>query len=340
MEAGQYRRPYLENAVLGRLYMIAHRRLQLEAAKAAGDADGVGRWTRDIANLERDIRRACQRLGVSPPTERPSLEELIAGAKAGGANPYISARPAKAAARPRHATASAVPEWAPTARPDDVSIVCHTDGRREYVERSIESFEGQLRAGAIAIERRVFYDDSGDAAYRAWLVERFGRFGWYAVGPSARVGYTGSMQAMTRYLRRRCPTGYILQLEDDFIYERPVDLARMVAVLRAREDLAQVALLRKPAYDSERARGGILGHSVSAFERTEAAGAKLLEHRLFWTANPNLARREVYQVPWPSGRSSERLFGDAQLKAGRHFAFLGRTASIEHIGRERAGHGY
>lgn len=221
-----------------------------------------------------------------------------------------------------------------------VSIVIHTDGRRQYAEPSIASLLDQVQARAII--RVVAFDDSGDPAYRAWLEERFGDQGLYVVGPANRLGYTGSMRAMFSYAKRRLTSDYVFLTEDDFLYRQPVDLEPMIDVLAAHPYLSQMALLRAPYYQAELAAGGIVEQDPRAYSLAAWGGWRWLEHRKFWTANPSLVRRSLFLRTWPADKSSERVFGD-QLNANpsNRFAFWGAGEPwIDHIGAERAGTGY
>src|SRR4029077_9040341 len=128
-------------------------------------------------------------------------------------------------------------------------------------------------------------------------------------------GYTASRRALWTYLGRRAQGEYIFSTEDDFVYDQPIDLPRMVGILRAEPNLAQVALLRDAYYAAERAKGGILGWPRDQFVQRGENGDARLEHRLFFTANPSLIRRSLTARPWPSGPSSERLFGDALVRS-------------------------
>jgi hypothetical protein len=314
----------IRNAQLGRRYMVAARRdYGIHDRGAPSDAAEL---ERDVANLVRDdaaIAAQARRAGRPTMTGWPELGELLEGAAAARA-----AGEAWAGARPR------------SAHDRSVTIAVHTDGRREYIAESIESLEASVHG---QIERRVIYDDSGDPAYKAWLEQRFGGLGYYVVGPAGRLGYTGSMQALWRYLARRATTSYVLLAEDDFVYERPVELDDLAAILEAGPHLRQVALLRRPYYQAELEAGSIIAQDPGAYEQRRDGERAWLEHRLYFTANPSLFRRELTAAePWPSGASSERRYTDQLNRDPRsRFAYLGTgEAWIRHIGARRAGAGY
>lgn len=302
----------LANGRLGMRYMVALRRDH--GLTDRPDASTAEVLARDIANLRKqDAQFASQQLAA----ERrrwdewwPTIPELVDGAR--------------------------------LARAGTVTVVVHTGGdpanwptRRDYLARSLTSLSGQVSG---PIVQRVVYDCWADPAIRAEIERVASPLGFYVVGPERPVDFTASMQALWGYLRKRATGDYIFQAEDDFTYDRPVDLAAMTTVLRREPKLAQLALLRDPCYQDERETGGILGWPAPAFTFREG----WYEHRQFFTLNPSLFRRSLTDRPWPSGRHSETLFGkslfgDRSIRA----AFWGAGEQwITHIGEVRAGTGY
>jgi hypothetical protein len=315
---GTYTAEAITNAQLGRRYMIA-------VLRDHGIGDQVGQEHLKpeeaevhIRNLKTDLEKfagLAKRYGMPDWTNWwPTLEELNRGAKA-----YR-----KEQAQPK------------------VTIVVHTGGtleawpeRREYLRQSVTSLVEKVTGPII---QRVIYDCWGDAGIRAWLSEEFGPLGFYVVGPENPVDYTGSMKAMWRYLSKRAKGEYIFMAEDDFTYERPVDLHPMIEALGSNPHLVQMALLRDAFYQDEQETGGILGWPEPAFDRKH----DWLEHNLFFTANPSLFRRALTATAWPSGHHSETLFGKIVFADKRNrAAFWGQGEEwIKHIGRVRAGVGY
>ncbi len=312
---------YIRNALLGRRYMVAAIR-----DHRAGDQPGEERLVDEkvavhVANLMRDdgrFLRLGRRLGVAEADEWadwwPTLEELQEGAKV----------------------------YAAELRRPKVTVVVHTGGlpetwaeRSGYLRQTLASFTEQVHG---PIVQRVIYDCWGDTEIRAELQELGAEHGFYVVGPAVRPDFTGSMVAMWRYLAKRAKGDYIFQIEDDFVFEREVDLEPMIATLTDDDHLVQVALLRDACYPDERETGGILGWPLPAFTFRDG----WFEHRQFWTNNPSLFRRSLTAVPWPVGHHSETLFGEMVFKdPAARAAFWGDgTNWIRHIGEVRAGAGY
>jgi hypothetical protein len=209
------------------------------------------------------------------------------------------------------------------------------DERLGYLERSLSSLAASLKG---PIEQRVVYSDWPDEVIPR-VREIAERHNFYVAG-SGHHGYVSSTQRLWKYLATRVKADFVFLAEDDFLYLQDVDLIPMVTALAKSPWLRQVALLREAAYPKEMEPGDhILGWDRSSFTQY----GNLLEHRNFWTMNPSLIRRSlILKYPWPTGNSSERLFGDAVLKdPNARVAFWGTGEPwITHIGETRAGGPY
>lgn len=309
-----YTRDAVTNARLGRRYMVALRRdhgITDRPQKASREE-----LERDIANLKRDdaqLVAQSRRLQLPDWDDWwPSLEELRDGWKALRSTPRITGD-------------------------GTVTIAVHTDGRREYIARAIPSLLEKVKG---PVSKRVIFDDSGDPEYKDWLRAEFPDF--YVVGPHERLGYTKSMQALWKYLDRRCVSEFVFLAEDDFTYDRDVELGPMIETLRENDHLRQVALLRHPYYPRELEAGGIVQEHPEAYELQNSRPYPFLEHRLYFTANPSLFRRSLTATPWPNGTSSEKLYTDLlNRNPSSRFAYWGTGDPwITHIGAVRAGTGY
>ena len=225
------------------------------------------------------------------------------------------------------------------------TVVVFTDGRRAYIEDTIDSFEANVTG---TIGDRIIHDDSGDTANHCWLRQTFGDRGWRVIyHEHGRRGFGGAIINAWRHLADHASNDdrFVFHLEDDFTFNRPVDLDDLAGVLTAHPHLVQLALRRQPWNDAERAAGGVVEqHADDYTEHTDGVHA-WLEHRLFFTTNPSLYRRGLVHQGWPTGDQSEGRFG-LRLTASDpalRFAFWGGRDSgewVEHIGAERAGCGY
>lgn len=216
------------------------------------------------------------------------------------------------------------------------ALLVMTDGRRECIEPTIASAEANLQGD---ITHRFIHDDSEDPAYRSWLWHRFPTYS--VIGTRTRKGFGGAIASAWRYVRR---FDYVLHLEDDFTFNRPVDLEAMKLVLAATPHLQQLALRRQPWNEEERHAGGIVECHPADYTDVFLLGHAWLEHRRFFTTNPSLYRGSLCQRGWPEGAESEghfgiALFADPQATCG-YWGARDSGEWVTHIGRERAGVGY
>jgi hypothetical protein len=306
---------YTLNARLGRRYMVALRRdhgLHDRPGLPASEAENI----RDVENLKRDdqsLMPLVRKYGL-PDWQHwwPTLEELKQSAKEQRFGPP----PAVTVVMRSGGTADVWPE------------------RKEYLRRSLASFNEHVTG---PMTQKVVYSD-WDHEFHAELHEIASAAGFYVVGLRQHSGYIAAMQALWGYLERHCVGDYVFSIEDDFTYSRDVDLVPMMALLDADPNVLQVALLRGPYYPKEQEAGSVLA-SIDGWREQRDGYIAQRDH---FTANPSLFRRDLIKNRWPSGKSSERIFGDRLLANQRSvFAYWGDGAPwIEHIGAVRAGTAY
>jgi hypothetical protein len=195
-----------------------------------------------------------------------------------------------------------------------ICLMLISDGREEYLRQTMDSAFTMLPH----FDHLVHVDDSAHA-----------------------LGFDG---AAREGIRRALDTGcdYVFWLEQDFTFRRYVDLAAMVKVLERFPYLAQMALLRQPWNDAEKAAGGVIEQHPASYTRVDWEGRVWREHNRFVTTNPSLWPRWVLERGWPIGSESEGRFGvelfasDPMLRS----AFWGDTVWVDHIGDVREGVGY
>ncbi len=220
-----------------------------------------------------------------------------------------------------------------------IALVVVGHGRRDCIKRAIPELESQVTG---PIERRLISDDSGDDAYRRWLRREF--TAWEVIGSGPNVGFGEHMRRLWWFLGD-VDEPWAFTWEEDFVPNRPIDLAAMADVMRQRPHLVQMALRRQPWSPKEVRAGGVVEQRPHRYEDHDDGDHHWLEHNLFFTTNPSLmSTRWIRHNRWPNGRNSEanftrRLFGrDNGLRSGYWGA---RTDApwITHDG-ERTGRGY
>lgn len=228
-----------------------------------------------------------------------------------------------------------------------IALLVITDGRQDYLARTVASAVEQLSG---PVTEWWMYDDTGDADHRAYLAAEYPRFRHINAGP--RQGFGGAIAAAWRHLDAHSAADWVLHVEQDFVFNRAVDLGELSTVMADHPYLAQMALRRQAWNAAEQAAGGVVELHPDAYEEHQDAGWTWLEHRLFLTTNPNLYRRSLCALGWPTGEQSEGRFTAQLLERGLpwgvpsaavRFGYWGARDSgvwVEHIGHDRAGIGY
>lgn len=224
-----------------------------------------------------------------------------------------------------------------------ITTVITTDGRRDCFARMIESLD---RWVAGMTPQRFVWDDSGDPAYREWLRETAGPMGFQIIGAhpgQVKLGQDRALQRLWKLLAKD-HRGWIFHVEDDFVFERGVDLRAMINVVERRQ-LAQMSLLRQPWFPGELRAGGVIERNPDAFTGMSFSGEphRWIEHRSYFTLNPCVYPRSLTLRGWPTGRRHEARFASDLFDSNGavHCGIWGDgTPWIQHIGAERTGHGY
>lgn len=232
-----------------------------------------------------------------------------------------------------------------TTSPDRIAVLVITDGRRSYLDECVASLTRQVSG----ITEWWMYDDTGDDVYRSRLARQYTRFNH--INGGKRQGFGGAIRASWQHLAAFSRAGWIFHVEQDFIFRTKIDLSQLVQVMTARPNLMQMALCRQAWNAEEKKAGGVVERWPDAFTDDVEAGFPFMRHRMFWTTNPSLYRRDLIHSGWPAVDRSEGVYTRQLLECGAvgvipeevEFAYWGKRGEhvlVEHIGRERAGNGY
>lgn len=171
------------------------------------------------------------------------------------------------------------------------------------------------------------------------------------------LGFAGAIRHGWDTLRALGGFDYVLHVEEDWRFDRALDLALMADVLDAHPHLAQVALRRGPVNQQERAGGGVVEmwpdeyqerslvvEPIRTGRRMVGKRAHWLEHSLYFTTNPSLYPRELLNLDWPLVPGSEAAFTQTCRDHAYRFALWGARDSgtwVTHTGTDqRSGTGY
>jgi hypothetical protein len=156
------------------------------------------------------------------------------------------------------------------------------------------------------------------------------------------LGFAGAIAEGWRQVRES-GCDFVFAVEMDFLFNAPVPIDRMIAVLKRKPYLAQLALKRQPVNEQEREAGGIVEMWPELYRQVTDSGDVFSEHRINWTTNPAVYSTNWCAQEWPQVPGSERVWSDRLLEdPDLRFAYWGAKFDppmVEHIG-VRVGHGY
>lgn len=218
-----------------------------------------------------------------------------------------------------------------------IALAVFTDGRRAFAEQSIPRYEEALVG---PITHRFVFDDSADPDYAEWLHEllspRFAVISW-----PQRRGFGGNIASAWDFMAQIPQFEYVFHAEDDFLLDEPVDLERLIQILKIAPELDQVALLRHAFFPRELEAGGIIEEHPESYASRHVGGLRWLEHDRYFTTNPCLYRRGLCAYGWPDVNASEQVFTRDRVGHGRKMAYYGwNERRVTHIGSHRVGSGY
>lgn len=213
-----------------------------------------------------------------------------------------------------------------------IALVVVTDGRGEYLERTVASLDLTL------FDVRVLVDDSGDSEY--------GEFAESLVCPDVAVHHEkrcGLAAAVQSGWRAAVDAGaeFVFHVEEDWLFLFPPPLDEMKVLLKRRPNLAQIVLKRKFSPPEEAYHGPFtldgpgydekwIGSAFLTFQ--PPAGDKHV-----FSLNPSLIPKRVFSEGWPDGNEADMT--TRCRERGWELAYWGRKAGrymVEHIGEQRS----
>jgi len=201
-----------------------------------------------------------------------------------------------------------------------------TDGRGEYLARCVTSL-AYLKGH---IDHVLVIDDSGDHEYGQKLDAHFPL--WEVVHHPHRMG----LAATVRDAWTRCETDWLFHLEEDFTFQRNIALGDLRIVLEQIPSLAQMCLVRQPAYAPiEQQRGG-----MPAFldgQQEQCGRYRFVVQESVFSLNPCLIPADVFRKGWPD--SNEAGFTQSLVAEGWKFGYWGAKdddPAVHHIGDQRS----
>jgi hypothetical protein len=197
------------------------------------------------------------------------------------------------------------------------------NGRKGYLERTIASWESNLVGD---VEYKIIFDDSGDAKYVDWLKRSFGdRFMVVPIGAKS-VGQVGALGFIFQYIKQ-LDVDYVLQLEEDWMLNRPLDISRIAIALQGNPEILQMRIPRvvwyAPYHLADIEAGSQLLHQTNLPKTKTKLRSNdqdsWYEWRgdfYFWSHNPSVFSKKILDERYDSitGDYHEHAFGKLLMK--------------------------
>ena len=221
----------------------------------------------------------------------------------------------------------------------NVAMFVVTDGRLEYLKKTLESFHENCDYDFMD---KFIVNDSIDEKFIEDVSLLADKYKFYLINHKVKKGFAGVYDTAWSHIEHYID--YVFNLEDDFIFNEKVDIDKMIDILEHNRNLVQVSLKRQAWGDAEIQAGGFVEQFPDLYEDKEHNGLKWCEHRAFYTTNPSLTPRFVFAKGWVICEKSEqvisnRLFENPNFKS----AMLGHkfdAPKVLHLGVVRNGINY
>ena len=219
-----------------------------------------------------------------------------------------------------------------------VAMFVVTDGRLDCLTRTLESFHEKCDYDFMD---KFIVNDSVDEQFRKDVSLLADKYGFYLINHEVKRGFAGVYN--TAWSNIEHYVDYVFSTEDDFLFNEKIDIDNMIDILNYNRNLIQVSLKRQAWGEAEVQAGGFVEQFPDLYENKEHNGLQWCEHRVFYTTNPSLTPRFVFERGWAMCEKSEHvmsniLFDNPNFKS----SMLGHkfdAPKVFHIGENRVGVG-
>lgn len=216
-----------------------------------------------------------------------------------------------------------------------ICIIILTDGRNDYLARTLESLDSKVVFPEGAEVYKVMVDDwpaERDLKTLKKLVKKYSID--KLVLNAENLGIDKTVQKAWSLLP--VDTEYVWHQENDFEYLEEIKVLPMIKILE-NPTIVQVALVRQPWFDDEKDAGSLLKTRPGRFRQASVSNIDVVIHRDHFTHNPS-----IYKSKW-----TEQLEGYTEYKFKDHllekngvlyFSYLGKLEDahkIVHIGERK-----
>ena len=221
-------------------------------------------------------------------------------------------------------------------QPVNVAFTLRTDGRRDYIERTVQSISDHIKK-PFFFSHGVIIDDSGDVSYADWLDTTFPEL--ECLHHPERLGLGGCFKSALDMVLGT-DADYAFLVEDDTPLIGDIDLTAMAAVLDTHTLLAQLMLMRPPFNTEEIAAGGVYALTPNDFTECSDGKVTWTEHSRWYGFQPHLVKRNVIEYIVSNATNFLELdVTDALKPAGYNFGYWGGLNDpplCEHVGTIRS----
>jgi hypothetical protein len=216
-----------------------------------------------------------------------------------------------------------------------ICVIILTDGRNDYLERTLESLSTQVNFPEGAEIYKLMVDDwpeERDSKLLKKLAKKYKID--KVVLNEENIGIDKTVQKAWSLIP--ADIDYIWHQENDFEYLKPVNVAQMIQVLDS-PSIVQVALVRQPWFEDEKDAGSLLKTRAGRFRQASVSNIDVVIHRDHFTHNPSIYKRHwIEQLPG----YTEYAFKDHLLRKNGvlYFSYLGKLDdpyTILHIGERK-----
>lgn len=216
-----------------------------------------------------------------------------------------------------------------------ICIIILTDGRNDYLARTLESLESRVVFPEGAEVYKIMVDDwPADRGLKTLkkLVKKYNID--KLVLNEENLGIDKTVQKAWSLVPQ--DTDYIWHQENDFEYLQKIDVSQMISVLN-NPTIVQVALVRQPWFEDEKSSGSLMKTRPHRFKQASVSNVDIVIHRDHFTHNPS-----IYKTKWIEQMEgySEYKFKDHLLAKNGvlYFSYLGKLEdghTILHIGERK-----
>ena len=205
--------------------------------------------------------------------------------------------------------------------PDTVTVCITSCGRLDLLAETLGSFRAFNPGG-----RYILSEDSTDAGIIAEIILRYPEF--KVLSGSVRLGIMGSIDRLYSAVE----TPFIFHLEDDWVFDGPVNWGAALALLEHDDKIANICVRAfeeiKPKYRARSDRRDLEGATFQVMRRNS--------HPEFfgWSPNPGLIRKSLYDRYKPFARMMPDQMSGVIKADGRTLAHL-MPGVARHIGYGR-----